>query len=47
MKQNKAISTKARVNPKGYMGSAARIHKPKKGKGSYSRKFKHGDGSNE
>ena len=41
MKQDKAISPKVRVNPEGYMGSDARVHKPRKGKGSYSRKFKH------
>jgi len=32
---------KARVNPKGYMGSASREHKVKKGKGSFTRKPKH------
>ena len=32
---------KARVNPEGFMGSATREHKVKKGKGSYTRKQKH------
>jgi hypothetical protein len=32
---------KARVNPEGFMGSASREHKVKKGKGSYTRKPKH------
>jgi len=32
---------KARVNPQGYMGSAPRIEKPKKGKGSFERQKKH------
>jgi hypothetical protein len=29
---------KARKNKEGYMGSASRIHRVKKGKGSYNRK---------
>jgi stalled ribosome alternative rescue factor ArfA len=37
----KSKRTKARVNPQGFMGSAAREHRPKKGKGSYRRKPKH------
>jgi|MGYP000267786251 stalled ribosome alternative rescue factor ArfA len=37
--KNKEI--KARVNPQGYMGSASREHKVKKGKGSYRRNPKH------
>jgi|TARA_B100002019_G_scaffold272446_1_gene267671 hypothetical protein len=37
----KTMKTKARVNPQGYMGSATRIERPKKGKGSYNRKPKH------
>jgi len=32
---------KARVNKDGLMGSASRIHRPKKGKGSYRRGKKH------
>jgi len=32
---------KARVNKDGMMGSASRIHRPKKGKGSYRRGKKH------
>ena len=38
--QTKAI--RARVNPEGLMGSACRVHKPTKGKGSFARKPKHG-----
>lgn len=38
------VMSKARVNPEGYMGSASREHKVKKGKGSYSRKRKHKKG---
>jgi hypothetical protein len=34
-------TTKARVNPKGFMGSASREHRVKKGKGSFTRKPKH------
>ena len=32
---------KARVNKDGFMGSASREHKVKKGKGSFTRKKKH------
>jgi len=32
---------KARVSPEGFMGSASRTHKPKKGKGSFRRRLKH------
>jgi stalled ribosome alternative rescue factor ArfA len=32
---------KARVNKDGLMGSASRVHRPKKGKGSYRRGKKH------
>jgi len=32
---------KARVNKDGLMGSASRVHRPRKGKGSYRRKKKH------
>jgi len=32
---------KARVNKDGMMGSASRVHRPKKGKGSYRRGKKH------
>jgi len=32
---------KARVNPEGFMGSASREHRTKKGKGSYRRNPKH------
>jgi hypothetical protein len=35
------MKTKARVNPQGYMGSASREHKVKKGKGSFRRQKKH------
>ena len=38
---NKRMKPKARVKPEGYMGSASREHKVKKGKGSYNRKPKH------
>jgi hypothetical protein len=37
----KMKQTKARVNPDGFMGSASREHKVKKGKGSYRRNHKH------
>ena len=33
-----------RKNPQGYMGTASREHKVKKGKGSYTRKTKHKKG---
>ena len=42
MKTKKTKAIKARVNPEGLMGSESRVHKPKKGKGSYARKPKHG-----
>jgi len=32
---------KVRVNPKGYMGSASREHRVRKGKGSFRRHTKH------
>ncbi len=32
---------KARVNKDGFMGSASREHRVRKGKGSYTRKQKH------
>lgn len=32
---------KARKNKEGYMGSASRVHRVKKGKGSYRRNRKH------
>jgi hypothetical protein len=35
------MKTKARINPQGFMGSAAREHKVKKGKGSFRRHEKH------
>jgi len=35
------MKIKARVNPQGMMGSAAREHKVKKGKGSFRRRKKH------
>ena len=38
------MSIKARVNPEGFMGSASREHKTKKGKGSFTRKRKHKKG---
>mgnify|MGYP003112103603 FL=1 len=40
MKKN-GKQPKARVNPEGFMGSASREHKVKKGKGSYKRNSKH------
>tara|TARA_Y100000004_G_scaffold196514_1_gene266734 strand:+ start:432 stop:581 length:150 start_codon:yes stop_codon:yes gene_type:complete len=41
VKTMKRKKPKARVNPEGYMGSASREHKVKKGKGSYTRNKKH------
>ena len=38
------MRTKARVNKDGFMGSASREHKVKKGKGSFTRKPKHKKG---
>jgi len=38
---NWGMKIKARVNPQGMMGSAAREHKVKKGKGSFRRRKKH------
>ena len=35
------MKIKARVNPNGFMGSASREHKVKKGKGSFKRREKH------
>jgi len=35
------MKTKARVNREGFMGSATRVERPKKGKGSYKRNAKH------
>jgi len=35
------MKVKARVNKEGYMGSASREHKVKKGKGSFRRRAKH------
>jgi len=35
------MKTKARVSPEGFMGSASREHKVKKGKGSFRRREKH------
>jgi|TARA_R110002020_G_scaffold309189_2_gene524741 hypothetical protein len=35
------MKTKARINPQGFMGSAAREHQVKKGKGSFRRQKKH------
>jgi hypothetical protein len=43
MKTKKTKAIKARVNPEGLMGPASCFHKPKKGKGPYARKLKHGD----
>jgi stalled ribosome alternative rescue factor ArfA len=39
MKSRKRI--KARVSPQGFMGSASREHRVKKGKGSFRRNAKH------
>jgi stalled ribosome alternative rescue factor ArfA len=39
--KGKKDRTKARVNPQGLMGSACRIEKPQKGKGSFQRRRKH------
>jgi len=41
MRMKTIKKVKARVNPQGMMGSAVRIEKPKKGKGSYRRNPKH------
>ena len=35
------MKTKARVNPEGFMGSASREHRVKRGKGSFRRHAKH------
>ena len=35
------MKIKARVNKDGFMNSGARVHRVKKGKGSFTRKFKH------
>ena len=35
------MKVKARVNKEGFMGSASREHRVKKGKGSFTRKKKH------
>jgi hypothetical protein len=35
------MKTKARVSPEGFMGSACREHKVRKGKGSFRRREKH------
>jgi stalled ribosome alternative rescue factor ArfA len=37
----KTKDIKARVNPEGFMGSASREHRTKKGKGSFRRREKH------
>ena len=42
MKKEQTKAIRARVNPEGLMGSACRVHKPTKGKGSFVRKPKHG-----
>lgn len=39
--KRKKKQPRARVNPEGFMGSASREHKVKKGKGSYTRQQKH------
>jgi len=41
MRMKTIKKVKARVNPQGMMGSAVRIEKPKKGKGSFRRRAKH------
>jgi stalled ribosome alternative rescue factor ArfA len=41
MKARKAKPVKARVSPQGFMGSASREHRVKKGKGSFRRNPKH------
>jgi len=46
MKKN-GKQPKARVNPEGFMGSASREHKVKKGKGSFKRNSKHKGQENE
>jgi stalled ribosome alternative rescue factor ArfA len=43
-KMRKENQVKARVNKDGLMGSASRVHKVKKGKGSFQRKPKHKKG---
>ena len=40
------MKIKARVSKQGFMGSASREHKVKKGKGSFTRKLKHKKGQN-
>lgn len=39
--EKKCGQPKARKSPEGFMGSASREHKVKKGKGSFTRKPKH------
>ena len=39
--RDRAKEIKARVNKEGLMGSKTRVHKAKKGKGSFRRKSKH------
>ena len=41
VRRKKARRAKARVNPQGFMGSASRKHRVKKGKGSFRRRKKH------
>jgi hypothetical protein len=44
MKKGKPQASQPRDLPAGSIGSARRVHKPRKGKGSYTRKPKHGNG---
>ncbi len=41
-----SMKIKARKNKEGFMGSASREHRVKKGKGSFTRKLKHKKGQN-
>lgn len=40
-RRNKKAHPRARVNPEGFMHSATREHRVKKGKGSFRRRKKH------
>ena len=38
---NNCMKNKARVNKEGFMNSGVRVHRVRKGKGSFNRKLKH------
>ena len=40
-RKRKTKKIRARVNKEGFMGSAPRVHRTKKGKGSFRRRKKH------